>query len=354
MKKLWIALAALIGLGAATPAFASNPGELTVRDNAKLFTAEGIKAAKDAFAAHSYESVTHVSVVTVNELPGKRKEEFGKIKDPSDRKRFFSEWARDEAKAEGANGIFVLISVNPSHIHVSASEQMRANRHFSEAKVNRMAELLITAFKESRTLSGESANQGHDVGLAKAVEYAGEQLKGTSAVSTTASHSPAKTRAEKGGAGTNLFGWICLIGVVLLGVWLVVGVIRALTGMGGGGGGGYGPGGGYGGGGGGFMSSLMGGMFGTMAGMWMYNSMFGGGMSSMSAGDYGGSTDGGGDYGGGTAAGDDANFDNGADAGGDWGGDAGGDAGGGDYGGGDFGGGDFGGGGGDFGGGGDW
>ena len=83
-------------------------------------------------------------------------------------------------------------------------------------------------------------------------------------------------------------GWICLGLCVLLGVWLVIGIIRAFTG-GGGGGGGYGGGGG---GGGGFGSSLMGGLFGAMAGMWLYNSMFGGhhdmGSNDAFAGDGGG------------------------------------------------------------------
>lgn len=347
MKKLWIALAALTALGAGT-ASASNPGELTVRDPAKVFTAEGIKAAKTAFASHSYDSPTKVLVVTHEGVPSKTKAEWEKLKDKSEKDRFIGEWTRNEAKAEGAKGIFILVSTNPNYVRVIASEQMRADRSFGEAKVGRMQELLVDAFRASKDLKDEAQKQGHDVGLTKALEYAGEQLKGTAAVSTTATHGPAKVRSDKGGTGMGVLGWVCLIGVVLLGVWLVVGLLRAVTGMGGGGGGGYGPGGGgYGGGGGGFMSSLMGGMFGSMAGMWMYNNVFGGGMSSMSAGDYGGGGATGGDYGGGAVGGDDGNFDNGADAGGgDWGG--------GDTGGGDFGGGDFGGGGGDFGGGGDW
>ena len=43
MKKRWNILAAAIALMATGTAFASNPGELTVRDNGKLFSAEGIK-----------------------------------------------------------------------------------------------------------------------------------------------------------------------------------------------------------------------------------------------------------------------------------------------------------------------
>ena len=214
MKNLWIALAALIGLGATTPAIASNPGELTVRDNAKLFTADGIKAAKDAFASHSYDSATRVLVVTFDGMPSKRKAEWDKLKEKAEQDRYVTQWAHDEAKAEGAHGIFVLVSSNPNKVRVISSEQMRTNRSFSEAKVSRMQELLVEAFRASNSLTGDTAKQGHDVGLVKSLEYASEQLKGTSAVSTTASHSPAqKTRADKWGAGMSLISWVIIIGV---------------------------------------------------------------------------------------------------------------------------------------------
>lgn len=358
MNKLWnrlTAMAIAVGLmtAAAAPAVASQ-GELTVKDSAKLFTADGIKAAKEAFGKNKYDSPTKITVITYDGLPSRRKAEYDKLKDRSEQDRFIDDWTRDEAKAEGVKGIFVLVATNPNKIRVVASEQMRANREFGEKKCERMTELLVTAFRESRTLSGDVQKQGHDVGLLKVAEYAGEQLIGTKAVDKPKSSGTQdinQTGAKLMNGGGGMLGWICLIGVVLLGAWLVIGLIRGLTGMMGGGGGMMG--GGYGGGGGGFMSSLLGGMFGSMAGMWMYNNLFGGGMSSMSAGDYGG-----GGYGGdtgGTAVGDDGNFDNGATGGaGDWGDSGGGgDYGGGDFGGGDFGGGDFGGGG-DMGGGGDW
>src|SRR5262249_11726551 len=83
-------------------------------------------------------------------------------------------------------------------------------------------------------------------------------------------------------------GWICIGLCVLLGIWLIVGLFRAITGAGrgyaggpgyGGGGPGYAGGPGYGGGGfggGGFFSGLLGGLFGAVAGNWLYNNVFGG------------------------------------------------------------------------------
>src|SRR5262249_18407975 len=89
------------------------------------------------------------------------------------------------------------------------------------------------------------------------------------------------------------FNWlalVCPLLIVIGVVWLVIGLVRAFTGMGRGGapgapgqgavGPGYGaPGYGGGGGGGGFFSGLMGGLFGAVAGNWIYHSFFGGGGS---------------------------------------------------------------------------
>ena len=161
---------------------------------------------------------------------------------------------------------------------------------------------------------------------------------------------PAEAEAAQQGGGFNWGGILCIGIVVILGIWLLFGLIRSFTGGGGGGGGmagGGGMGGGYGGGGGGFLSGLMGGLFGAVAGNWMYDrffhdhSSYGGGMEPRAYGNEGQAADGPRDV---SSSGGD--FDD-ADAGG-------GDAGGGDFDAGDSGGGDFdGGGGGDFGGGGD-
>jgi len=95
-------------------------------------------------------------------------------------------------------------------------------------------------------------------------------------------------------------------------------------------------------GGGGFFSSLLGGLFGAAAGMWLYNNLFGGSYwdSSQAFGGETPPTDAGtSDYDGDGSGDFDTNDS--VDTGGDFGGD---DFGGGDFDGGEFGGGDFGGG----------
>jgi uncharacterized membrane protein YgcG len=101
-------------------------------------------------------------------------------------------------------------------------------------------------------------------------------------------------------ADNNMMGTLLGIGAIVIGVWFLMALFRAMSG----------------GTGGGFMSSLLGGLFGAAAGMMLYNALFSGHNTWSGGGDA-----------------DSGGYD--GSGGGDWGG------GGGDFGGGDFGGGDF-------------
>ena len=363
MKTILSALTVVGGLLAFAPAAtAGSPGVLRVEDKAGAFSPEGVKQAEKLFADTQFKSTTHFTVVTVTakEVPASLKADLQAAMDKKDRpaaNRVFTDWAHDLAKSERERGVFVLAYLQGEQhwVHVSVDKQTDVSRHFTDADAKKVSDLLVDGFKKAKGKPAEEAKATRDVALLAATNDVIAELKNTSAPEPTG-HTRTNTNTDKssggGMGGLSIGGWICLLLVVGLGIWLVIGLIRAFSGMGGGG---YGYGGGYGGGG-GFMSSFLGGMFGAAAGMWLYDSFTGGHhYNDVSASDAGG----GGDYGDTGGAGD---FDNGADAGGgDFGGgdDAGGgdfgDAGGGDFGGGggDFGGGDFGGGGGDFGGG-DW
>ena len=123
------------------------------------------------------------------------------------------------------------------------------------------------------------------------------QLKNTSAVPSRGERAgpPRPTPTAKKGGGTNIMSYVCIGLAVLLGIWLVVGLIRAFTG-----------GGGVrrrvrrwrlGGGGGGFFPSLMGGLFGAAAGMYLYDSFMGGHSSASASDATGGDTGDAGDTG---------------------------------------------------------
>jgi uncharacterized protein len=324
---------------------AKHPGTLHVYDAGHLFSASGADRAKSALSNALFSYGLSVTVDTYEKIPDARK---GEYKDDN-KAAFFRKWAEDAAKGDRAKGVYVLICRSPGYVEVIADKTTR-DRGFSNENERKLRDIFLGAFKDAKAAkeagkSDEEQVRIRDEALLGAVAYITTDLKDTSVVVPTTGKG--KTTADAGSGGRSVMSWVCIGLCVLLGVWFVIGLIRMFTG----GGGGYG-GGGYGGGGGGFFSGLMGGMFGAMAGMWLYNNMFGsssfgndayandagtGGAEGTAAGD--------GDFGGDTGAG--GGYDDGGTGGGDYGG--GGDfGGGGDYGGGgDFGG---GGGGGDFGG----
>jgi uncharacterized membrane protein YgcG len=283
------------------------------------------------------------------------------------------DWAAGRAEKYRIHGIYVVITTNPHKLQVEVDRTTRDKGLFSQANARELSARMLADLKAKKT----------DAAL----------LDGMKFVQTTIhAHAPPAAQPQRTNQvpmtvppalqeHSNWLGYACLAIAALIVVWLVIGIFRGLTNRGGGapgyggGGPGYGGGGGGyggGGGGGGFMSSMFGGLFGAVAGNWMYNNFLGGHNTlgaSQPPTNYGNAPEQGPDY---TGAGGDWSDPNnnppppdaGGAAGGDWGGggDAGGgDAGGGgDWGGGGGGGGDWGGGGGgggDFGGGGgggDW
>jgi hypothetical protein len=324
-------LAALLAGGLlAVPAFAeSKPaakkaGVLHVYGNAdtKLFSDDGVKRAESAMRGTQFEGGMTLTVDTYPKIPDDMKGSYNE----GDKARFFNNWAKKRAGDDKAKGVYVLICRSPGYVEVIASNTTR-ERGFGDQDKDVVRDTFLNAFKDAAKAKQEGKSDAEvvkirDEALVSAVSFVANDLQDTHLPASASTKSDSK---KAGGMGVG--GWICLGLCILLGVWLVIGVIRALTG--GGGGGGYGGGGG----GGGFGSSLLGGLFGAMAGMWLYNSMFGGHH------DMGGSDAYAGDGGGDAAAGDDGDFSGDSGSGGSY------DDGGGDFGGGggDFGGGDFGG-----------
>ncbi len=245
--------------------------------------------------------------------------------------RFFLDWANDQARNSGITGVYVLIfkdADNPKHwwIQPMVGPNTLKSGRFTGANRDELGKRLQTRFPKDA-----------DAALTEAVTFVHDKLRGSSTPAAVVNIGP---EAGKTVEAPPILGYLCLGVFALLVIWVVVAVIRAMSGVGtaaGGSGGGSG-----------FLSSLLGGLLGAAAGMWVYDTFFGhhtstagadpGTMSSAGDANY---SDAGQDFSGGSSGG-----------GGDWGDSSGGGdtgGGGGDFGGG---GGDFGGGGGDFGGGG--
>lgn len=227
------------------------------------------------------------------------------------------------------DGVMIYISKAPEKLHVFVGKTTVSQ--FGSADQKSVVDSLIKAFKARNFDEGI---------LAAATEVSGKLKAGFPlAAATPATGTTAATGSGATGSGLPLWAWIA-IGVV--GFFIVMRILGALfapaapAGMAGAPG--YGGGGG---GGGGFATGLMGGLFGAMAGNWIYNSMMGG-----SSHHSGGSSSGGGDSYGASGSGGPDGGEAGGGMSGDFSSGGGGDYGGGDSGGGgDFGGGDSGGGG---------
>ena len=346
--------------GKASEAAKAQAGSMKVDDKAGAFTAEGISAAEGKFDGVTFKARTHLTVATRNAVPESKKADFEATKgDMTKLNRLFSDWTHDLANDKDRKevGVFVLVYSRGDKLFVKAiaDKASDVHRHFTDKDLSDLEKKLFASFKAAKQQAGDEAKKTHDGGLMSATTFVIEQLEDTSLPAGKVTSDEHKNSST---GGMSIMGWVCIAGAVILAIWLVVALIRMMTGSVNGYGGGYG--GGMGGGGGmGFMGGMMGGLFGAMAGMYLYDQFTGGHHYSDN---YGGGNDGYDNSGGGSSDTGEGNFDGGSEGqgAGDW-GDSGGGAdtgGGGDWGdsgGGDTGGGgDWGGGGGDMGGGGDW
>ncbi len=336
--------ALLLGLGAMQPVWAQKKTEpaRTVQDDAGLFSASAKERANQTIAQIKSQFKKDLLVETLPSLPAEIKGD-----------KALAEWAEGRWKNHNVNGIYVVITKQPSKLQVVVGNETRKLGYFTTADRDELRNRMIARLKEKKmdealtdgavfvldTISKNRANAATgNVPAANAPAARGEPGRAVAPVA----QQPAQD------AGTPWLKYILIGVVVLIVIWIVMAVIRAMSGGGAPGmaGAGYG-----GGGGGGFFSSFLAGLFGAAAGMWLYNSFFGhhgasayggepgsagGGGASEPTDVGGGASSTGGDWGGGA---DDAGAGGG---GGDWGG-----GGGGDWGGGG-GGGDWGGGGGDW------
>jgi len=318
---------AVFGWGVCVSSVPCVAGEVT--DGAGFFSQSVVDAATSRLGTIQKQHGAELRIETISSVPADKVDEVRKM-DKEARNRFFSQWTQDRAHSLKAAGVYVLISKDPAHLHMYLNRSFE-RRGYTNAQELELRELLLKGFKDKK----------YDSTLQNAVDLFARQVS-TMSRSTSGPlghHGPVRSGPMEPGAGQHPVGggggvsWVVLVLIGVVGFFLVTSLVRSMSGgMGGAPGGGYGGGGGS-----GLFGSLLTGMFGAMAGHWLYDSFF---SNSAHAGEsHGGFGD--------SSGGDDANFDNsGSDIGGDYDNSGGGDFGGSDGGGGDFGGGD--GGGGDF------
>lgn len=275
--------------------------------------------------------------------------------DKSEQDRFLTQWTTKNYIDNRLEGMYLVIFKNPSkfRFHVDTDQQKKMG--VTQADINTWSNQLTDNLRSRR----------FDLALVNVVGSMSAKLSRGSAANPT--DRPAQTMpqakpnaqnpkpAAGEAEGPSVLMWV----LIAVGVFIIFRIIRsAMSGMSNSGG--YGPGGtpnqygpgnaanmggpgygpqgnapGYGGRGGGFMTGMLGGLFGGMAGNWMYDKMRGDPQSPSDSGqghytshdalpdnssaesdsttyggDWGSSDSGGGDYGGGDSGG--------GDGGGDW------------------------------------
>ena len=304
--RLGILIALLVGVGLA-PAQSG-----AIRDTAAFFSEPSKAEAGRNITELGRRFRKDLVIETFREIPEAVRQGVN-LQDKPAVNRMFEQWTVQQAKQLRVNGIYILLTKEPAHLQVVVGNETQ-NNAFTLKDRDALTSLVLARLRAKQ----------NDEAL----------LDGVNFVTTTmASHAAARTRpvpvttapASRSESPSGL-STILVVLLVLAVVWLVVGVFRAMSRSGNAA---AGAGGGAVSGGGGFLSSLVGGMFGAAAGMWLYDQFSGNHGSAWGANQDQGSS------GEGSFSGRDSDY---SSSGSDF---SGGDSGGGDSGGGDSGGGDF-------------
>ena len=248
-----------------------------VKDQSGMFSPSALEQADSATRQLKQKYGKEMLVEVFAEIPSDLRPQYS----PDRKDQFFSQWVNRRMQELKANGVYVLICRNPSHLQVQAGNDTK-QRAFTEQNIEQLKNILVSRFGDKQ----------YDQGLVDAVNYVDRTYAADLGGSTAAaSASPqyhyqspglpsARPNRPPTGSGISWFWWVLLIGIAIFVL------SRFLRSRGPGSRmysqqypGGYGPQGNYPPGGypgyppqsSGFGRGLMGGLLGGMAGGWLYD-----------------------------------------------------------------------------------
>jgi uncharacterized protein len=315
--RLASALIALPLLLAGSLAQAANAG---VRDQAGFFSESAKSAATRMISEIQTTLKREVVIETFRDIPAEVRRGVD-LQDKAAVNKVFESWSVQRARELGIQGVYVLLTREPAHLQVAVGNQTQ-RQAFTVADRNALANRMLERLRAKQYDDALIAGVGFVRDTLTAHAAPATKSKGPSTTSTTSTpftHAPVGQSTEAPSRGGSV--WSMLLPILLIGVVVLVAIriLGRLFGRGGGAGGmqpGFG-------GGGGFLRSMLGGLFGAAAGMWLFNQFSGMG-NAWGSDASSGSQDAGAD----DAGGQDTDY---SSSGGDFG-----DSGGGDFGGGDF------------------
>jgi uncharacterized protein len=149
-----------LGMGLmASPAVAVAP---VVRDEAHFFSDDARKQADRKLREIYREYGKDLLIETFAEIPADREEAFKK----EGKESFFAAWARERARDEVVNGVYVLICKKPGHIQVEVGNHTR-QKAFTLSNRDKLLRLMLDRFREKK----------FDEALTEAVKYFADTLR---------------------------------------------------------------------------------------------------------------------------------------------------------------------------------
>ena len=248
-----------------------------ISDGAGFFSAAAIEKANQSIREIEKKSSSSIHLETHETVPADRAAEVEKM-DRKQRDAYMDEWTKSRARELKEMGFLFLICKEPAHVHTWMNGRLH-ERGFTESQRHDVSEVMLKGFRAKdydKALGDTVAKLGDLYGQLKPIpkKSATTVVPHTNHAPGTVQRTPAVHQQQSGWTSV-----IVIVGVVIAGIFLISLISRLFSGSRGYGGGqpGYGGGGMGGGGmgGGGFMSSLAGGIFGAVAGNWLYDSFSG-------------------------------------------------------------------------------
>lgn len=233
-----------------------------IQDNGGFFSEQARAEASRLIGEVERSLKKDIVVETFKEAPESAKNG-ANLADKAAANRFFEQWAQKQAGEQRVNGIYILLVKQPAHLQVVVGNQT-LKQAFTAGDREALVSTMLTRLRVRQ----------NDAALLEGVQFAASTMRthagavgNAGAVGRAA---PVQRTEGRPAAQGSSWGWLVplLIGLGVL--WVVVGLVRSRFGAGAGSAGMP-----QGAGGGGFLSSMLGGMFGAAAGMWMYDQFLG-------------------------------------------------------------------------------
>jgi len=229
-----------------------------IRDNGAFFSDTAKAEASRQMAEIGARFKREVVVETFKSVPDDLKQGVN-LQDRAAQNRLFEQWALRKARDLKVNGVYILLSKEPSHLQVLVGNETQKSL-FQPRDRDALVSAMLAKLRDHK----------NDAALLEGVGLIATTMKNHV---STRSRAVAQTRqsATTADETPNPWNWVIAAVVGMAVVWIVIGIFRAMSNRGSspdvaGGGGSSG---------GGFMTSLIGGMFGAAAGMWLYDQFSG-------------------------------------------------------------------------------